>query len=119
MLAYSPTQKNNTGLDLVNPALSVGEVQHQLAVYQFLSIPDLDRRNVPVEQQTWQLNRVELLKLRLLELNAEPLTVPPASLLPALTRADKRTATAPVVAPEPETPAYDAWAEFEKAVLAV
>lgn len=122
MLTYSPTQKNNTGLDPVNPALPVGEVQHQLAVYQFLSIPDMERRQVPSETQAWQRNRVELLKLRLLELNAEPLSSPPPALLPIIERS-KTPAPAPARAKAPapveDTPAYDPWAELEKAVLAV
>lgn len=119
MLTYKPTQSNNTGLDPVNPALSVEEVQYQLAVYEFLSLPVKDRQG---EEAQWQRNRVELLKLRLLEVEAEPLTEPPAGLLPAL-HAQRRAPEPPPpvrakLRPEP-TPEVDPWEELRKAVIAV
>ena len=117
MLAYSPAQRNKTGLDPVNPALSVGEVQHQLAVYQFLAIPRAEESGQE-EALSWQRNRVELLKLRLMELNAEPLTAPPPALPSPNSRA-KRVEPAPAPARAPEPPAPDPWAELLKAVLAV
>lgn len=117
MLAYSPAQRNKTGLDPVNPALTVGEVQHQLAVYQFVGIPRAEQAGQD-EALSWQRNRVELLKLRLLELDADPLPAAPPALLATLSRA-KRVEPAPAPAVAPETPALDQWAELLKAVLAV
>lgn len=120
MLTYKPTQSNNTGLDPVNPALTVEQVQYQLAVYEFLSLPDKERQGEPAE---WQRNRVELLKLRLMELDATPLIKPPAALLPAIGRAERRTQEPPApirAEPKPEpAPEPDPWAELLKAVLAV
>lgn len=117
MLTYKATQRNNTGLDPVNPALTAEQVQHQLAVYEFLSLPVHDRQGTNAE---WQRNRVELLKLRLLELDAEPLTEPPAALLPAIAAAERKPdPPAPTRAePKPESEP-DPWAELLKAVLAV
>lgn len=119
MLTYSPAQRNTTGLDPVNPDLTAGEVQHQLAVLQFLGIPEAERRGSSDAALTWQRNRVELLVLRLLELDAEPLEVPPKTLLPLITHAQREAVPAPAVPETPETPAYDPWAELERRVLAV